>query len=77
MLGIGLIIWNGCISPAFIELPYYPNVPMGWDSSPRIKQSINFSQLGSPFLGLLSENTPENFKKALLDVHNFMDRHPE
>ena len=62
---------------ASIELPYYPNVTMGWDSSPRTKQTENFTNLGYPFTGTLSENTPENFKKALLDVRDFMDRHPE
>ena len=62
---------------ASVKMPYYPNVTMGWDSSPRTKQSEKFSRLGYPFTGTLAENTPENFKNVLLNVRDFLDKHPE
>lgn len=45
--------------------PYYPNVTMGWDSSPRTVQSDRFIDRGYPFMYVISDNTPENFRRAL------------
>jgi hypothetical protein len=59
-----------------IDLPYYPNVTMGWDSSPRANQDDRFTNLGYPFMGTISENTPENFKKAMVQVRDYLDQHP-
>jgi hypothetical protein len=59
-----------------IDLPYYPNVTMGWDSSPRANQNDRFTNLGYPFMGTISENTPENFKKAMVQVRDYLDQHP-
>ncbi len=59
-----------------IDLPYYPNVTMGWDSSPRANQKNRFTNLGYPFMGTISENTPENFKKAMVQVRDYLDQHP-
>lgn len=56
-----------------LSVPYFPNVTMGWDSSPRTKQSDEFKELGYPFMGTISENTPENFKRALKKSKDFMD----
>jgi hypothetical protein len=47
------------------DQPYYPNVTMGWDASPRTVQSDAFDNLGYPFMYTIANNTPENFKKAL------------
>jgi hypothetical protein len=47
------------------DLPYYPNVTMGWDSSPRTVQSDVYRNIGYPFTPILSGNTPEAFGKAL------------
>jgi hypothetical protein len=55
------------------SLPYYPNVTMGWDSSPRTCQSDVFDHLGYPFIPTLGGNTPEAFKKALESVKTFLD----
>ncbi len=41
------------------DLPYFPNVTMGWDSSPRTVQSDVFINAGYPFTPTLSGNTPE------------------
>jgi hypothetical protein len=58
------------------DLPYYPNVTMGWDSSPRAHQDEPFANHGYPFMGTITGNTPENFKKALIQVRNYLDKHP-
>ncbi len=60
-----------------MDLPYYPNVTMGWDSSPRTNQEESFRKLKYPYTGIIVDNTPENFKNALLDMKAFLDSHPE
>ena len=50
------------------SIPYFPHISIGWDNNPR------FSQLIGP---ILSEATPENFKKGLELAKAFVDRHPE
>lgn len=55
------------------ELPYIPNVTMGWDSSPRTIQSDVFEPLGYPFTPILAGNTPEQFGLALEGVRQFLD----
>lgn len=47
------------------DVPYYPNITMGWDPSPRADQSQEFGNFGYPFTNTLSNNTPENFRTAL------------
>jgi hypothetical protein len=47
------------------DQPYYPNVTMGWDASPRTVQSDAYENRGYPFMYTIANNTPENFKKAL------------
>ncbi len=47
------------------DLPYYPNVSMGWDSSPRAAQEDEFGDFGYPFTNTVGNNTPENFRAAL------------
>jgi hypothetical protein len=58
------------------EIPYYPNVTMGWDSSPRTVQSDRFDLLNYPFTPTLGGNTPDAFRKALEDVKAFLDTQP-
>jgi len=60
-----------------IPLPYYPNVSMGWDSSPRTVQSEGFANVGYPFTPSLSGNTPERFAEALRVTKQRMDESPE
>jgi len=55
-------------------LPYFPNVTMGWDPSPRTVQSDVYENLGYPFTPTLKGNTPEAFKKALQDAKTFLDQ---
>jgi hypothetical protein len=61
---------------ASTRLPYYPNVTMGWDSSPRTCQSDRFENRGYPFMPVLESNTPEAFEAALRAVKEFLDRTP-
>ena len=46
-------------------VPYFPNVSMGWDSSPRCNQTDKFGNFGYPFTNTIKDNTPENFRTAL------------
>jgi hypothetical protein len=46
-------------------VPYFPNVSMGWDSSPRAAQEDEFGNFGYPFTNTVGNNTPENFRAAL------------
>lgn len=55
-------------------LPYYPNVTVGWDASPRTVQSDAFDDTGYPFMTTLSDNTPKAFRTALEEAREFMDR---
>ena len=59
------------------SLPYFPNVTMGWDSSPRAHQDDPFENIGYPFMASMSQNTPEAFKDALIQMRDFLDKHPE
>ncbi len=47
------------------KVPYYPNVTMGWDPSPRCDQQSEWGNFGYPFTYTIGNNTPENFRKAL------------
>lgn len=55
------------------KLPYYPNVSMGWDSSPRTIQSDTFDNVGYPYTPVLTGNTPEQFRLALEAARAFLD----
>jgi hypothetical protein len=46
-------------------VPYFPNVSMGWDSSPRCDIKSEWANVGYPFTNTIGNNTPENFKTAL------------
>ena len=46
-------------------LPFFPNVSMGWDSSPRAHQEDPFDNSGYPFTNTIANNTPERFRTAL------------
>ncbi len=50
-----------------LKIPYYPHVAIGWDNNPRFN---GFSD------GIMKNNTPENFEKALRDAKAYVDAHP-
>ncbi|MEN6312887.1 MAG: glycoside hydrolase family 99-like domain-containing protein [Clostridiaceae bacterium] len=56
------------------DIPYYPNVTVGWDASPRTIQSDKFENMGYPAMPILDGNTPEEFRKALEQAKIFLDR---
>lgn len=55
--------WTGAVQA--YDVPYIPNVTMGWDPSPRADQSQSFGNYGYPFMNTIKNNTPENFRAAL------------
>lgn len=56
------------------KVPYFPNVTMGWDASPRTIPSDIYDNLGYPFMPTLDGNTPEEFEKALREAKKFLDK---
>ena len=57
-------------------VPYYPNVTMGWDSSPRADQSDEYVNRGYPFMATIKGNTPERFKEALRMTRERLAKRP-
>jgi hypothetical protein len=57
--------WNK-IDSAY-KIPYYAHVSVGWDNNPRFNMFRG---------GIVKNNTPENFEKALLKAKNYADAHP-
>ena len=51
-----------------LNVPYYPHVSIGWDNNPRFE---SFRQ------GVVKNNKPENFEKALRDAKTYVDAHPK
>ena len=47
--------------PSQSNKPYYPNVTMGWDASPRTNQNGPFVESNYPYSPILGGNTPEKF----------------
>src|SRR5690606_25826917 len=47
------------------DVPYIPNVTMGWDSSPRTNQNDEWGNWGYPFTNNIVNNTPARFRTAL------------
>jgi hypothetical protein len=47
------------------DVPYFPNISMGWDPSPRCDQSVPLDNSGYPFTNTIKDNTPEQFRTAL------------
>ena len=48
--------------------PYYPHVSIGWDNNPRFEMFRK---------GIVKNNTPENFEKALRMAKKYVDAHPK
>lgn len=56
------------------RLPYYPNITMGWDPSPRTIVSDKYEVSDYPFTPIITDNTPDKFKKALIEAKKFLDK---
>jgi hypothetical protein len=48
------------------NIPYFPHVSIGWDNNPRYKEFRP---------GIVKNNTPENFLRALEQAKSFADNH--
>lgn len=59
---------------AQFDQPYFPNVTMGWDSSPRTIASERYENIGYPYAPVYQGNTPGEFEQALRDVKQYLDR---
>jgi hypothetical protein len=46
-------------------VPYFPNISMGWDPSPRCDQRDTLDNSGYPFTNTIRDNTPNRFRAAL------------
>jgi hypothetical protein len=53
-------------------LPYYPNVTMGWDASPRTNQDGPFVDAGYPYTPVLEGNSPAAFEGSLRAARAFL-----
>jgi hypothetical protein len=51
--------------------PYFPNVTVGWDSTPRACQTDNYRLGEYPFTSVIVNNTPEAFRAALESAKAF------
>lgn len=51
--------------------PYFPNVTVGWDSTPRACQTDNFRLGDYPFTSVIVNNTPQAFTSALESAKSF------
>ncbi len=51
--------------------PYFPNVTVGWDSTPRTCQTDNYRLGKYPYTSVVVNNTPEAFKAALQSARSF------
>jgi len=58
------------------QVPYYPNVSMGWDSTPRTDPGGKWENFGYPYTPVVAGNTPAEFRKALERVKKFLDQQP-
>jgi hypothetical protein len=52
------------------NVPYFPNITMGWDPSPRCDQRDTLENSGYPFTHTIKDNTPDRFRMALLMAKN-------
>ena len=61
-----------------LAMPYWPNLSMGWDPSPRTDQTCAWTPRGGyyPFSGVIVNNTPANFRKAAERIKARLDADP-
>ena len=57
-------------------LPYYPNVMVGWDPSPRTAQDRPFARGDYPYTPILVGNTPAAFEGILRQARDFLATRP-
>ena len=50
------------------DIPFFPHVSLGWDTNPRFPEFLD---------RITTDTTPENIKKAFVEVKKYVDNHPE
>lgn len=63
VLAAYLSYWDRAVQT--FDVPYFPNVTMGWDSSPRTVVSDVWSPVGYPYTNVIGGNSPAAFRQAL------------
>lgn len=58
----------------FRPAPYFPNVSMGWDASPRCLQTDRYEFRGYPWMNSFTDNTPGAFRAALMKAKGHLER---
>lgn len=57
-------------------VPYYPNVTVGWDSSPRTVQTDAYESRGYPWATTLNDANPADFGEAVARCAEFLRERP-
>lgn len=57
-------------------VPFYPNITMGWDPTPRMKSDQPHDGRGYPNTPVVVGNTPENFQSVLQQIKTSMAETP-
>jgi len=65
--------WN--LARTKFDVPFYPNVSMGWDATPRCDANHAFELAEYPFVSVLTGNTPQAFQQALEAAKVFAQEH--
>lgn len=64
----------GDLQARFDSVPYYPNVTMGWDPSPRCDPDLPYVRGDYPYTPVATDNTPAAFEAALREARAYLDR---
>ena len=76
--------WDGVRTTAFeayeeyaaaLPVPFWPNVTVGWDASPRTQQGVAFTEADYPWITVW-DPSPEEFGVGLEAAKSFVERHP-
>ena len=57
-----------------LSVPFYPNVTVGWDASPRTRQDAPFHRGNYPWIPVW-DPSPGEFERGLLRAREFLARH--
>ena len=56
-----------------LPVPYFPNVSLGWDPTPRTVQTKPFRLGPYPYTAVVVGNSPPDFRQALLEARSFVE----
>jgi hypothetical protein len=58
------------------KVPYFPNVSVGWDPTPRTDQAEEIKNAGYPHMSAIVGGTPASFRKYLEKAKAYLDTRP-